>query len=639
VPGASQDQNTETHLSAGTFRNKYTTKIDQQLSRDTISGSYTFTDEKRDNPKGNGVSELIYFNKVTARTWQVTLADTHIFSPTIVNEFRFGGTRPNSRRGPTIKDPVITDVLGLQNATGDSGWPCLYPYTSDGYLEFGNFYYDDDNPQTAPQFFGTYADNLSWTKKNHAIKIGGQFRTMAINSDEIGQPRGCYEFPPEWTALAANINGTWAPGTGSGFASFLLGYPMAGELRTNKGFFYHRQKDLAAYVQDDWKVNSRLTLNLGLRYEFYTRYKDKNDQIASYDPVTKAMVTTTQVQDAYLVNSAAIAAYEAAGVIFKSAAEVGFPSGLLKSDYNDFAPRLGFAYALDSKGTTVIRGGYGISYWTIPLISLQARSRGNPPFDYRRLMVEYPPSYDYSFVGQKDFTTTIPPYVLGGGTKAFDDTQIKIGSPITMQPFDPDMKDSMAQSWNLTLEHQFFSKMGVRLSYVGTKGSNLQVVDPINTAAPASKMPGVSAPNRRVNPVYSDVGTVKFLGRSISHQLQAEIKRNISRGLTFNAYYAWNRSLNNSDYAAGSAGGLGILGDRQSGIPSLEDRLQLEWASSSNYPIHQFVFHMLWDLPFGPNQRWGANSNPVVSRIIGGWQVAALGSMRSGMFGNVNRTN
>jgi hypothetical protein len=631
IAGAPIDQNMETHLSASQTRNKYTTKIDHQMSRDTISGSYSYTDQLADSPKG-GVSEEIYFNKTTANTWQITLADTHIFTPTIVNELRIGGTRPTSRRGPTIKTPAITDVLGLQNATGDTGWPCLYPYTAGGNLEFGNFYCDDDNPQTAPQVFWTFADNLSWTRKNHQFKIGGQFRMAAINSNEIGQPRGCYEFPPEWTALAADPSGVWVPGTGSGFASFLLGYPMAGELRTNKGFFYHRQKDLAFYFQDDWKVNSRLSLNLGLRYEFYTRYKDKNDQIASYDPVTKAMVTSGPIEQAYQVNASAIAAYEDAGVIFKSASEVGFPSGLLAPDHNDFAPRIGFAYSLDHSGKTILRGGYGISYWTIPLIGLQSRSRTNPPFDFRKLMVDYPPSYDYSFVGQKEFTTTVPPYVLGGGTLAFDDSTLsKIGVPISMAPFSSDMKDSMAQSWNLTLERQLWSKTGVRFSYVGTKGTNLQMIDPINTAAPASTMPGVSTQNRRVNPIYGDVGTLKTYGYSVSHQFQAEVKRNMARGLTVQAFYAWNRTLATTEFATGG-GSTQILGDRQSSISSQADRIGLEYAVSSAYPANQFTFNFLWDLPFGPNQRWGANTNSVVSRLIGGWQAAATGGIRSGMY-------
>ncbi len=109
-------------------------------------------------------------------------------------------------------------------------------------------------PRQRRKLFGHFADNLSITRGKHALKIGGQIRTMAVNSDEIGQPRGCYEFPADWTALAADPSGVFAPNTGSGFASFLLGYPLAGELRTNKGFYYHRQKDFAFYFHDDWKA-------------------------------------------------------------------------------------------------------------------------------------------------------------------------------------------------------------------------------------------------------------------------------------------------------------------------------------------------------------------------------------------------
>jgi hypothetical protein len=247
-------------------------------------------------------------------------------------------------------------------------------------------------------------------------------------------------------------------------------------------------------------------------------------------------------------------------------------------------------------------------------------------------MVDYPPSYDYSGVGQKEFTEGKPPYVLGGGKLAFDDTNLVIGVPITMQPFDPNLKDSMAQSWNLTVEHQLFSKTGVRMSYVGTKGSNLQIVDPINTAAPASTMPGVSTQNRRVNPVYSDVGRLTFLGDSSSNQFQAEVTRNVSRGLSLQAFYAFNRSVNTSDYSSGNSAALTILGDRQSGIASQADRIRLEKATSSNYPIQQFTFNFVYDLPFGPNQRWGTSGNAFLSRLIGGWQVATIGSVRSGLF-------
>ena len=224
-------------------------------------------------------------------------------------------------------------------------------------------------------------------------------------------------------------------------------------------------------------------------------------------------------------------------------------------------------------------------------------------------MKDYPPSYDYSGVGQKEFTTTIPPYVLGGGTLAFDDTNLVIDSPIFVSPFAPDIKDSMAQSWHLTVERQLFSRTALRLSYAGTKGSNLQISDPINTAAPASTMPGVSTQNRRANPVYGDIGRSTSLGYSSSHQFQAEVRRDVSRGLTLGVFYALNRSVSTSDSVSASAA-VAILGDRESGIVSQADRIRLEKASSSNYPIHQFTFGFPLGFAFWTQRAVGHQQQP-----------------------------
>ncbi len=111
----------------------------------------------------------------------------------------------------------------------------------------------------------------------------------------------------------------------------------------------------------------------------------------------------------------------------------------------------------------------------------------------------------------------------------------------------------MAQSWNLTVERQLTTTIGLRLSYVGTKGTNLQMVEPINTAAPASTMPGVSTQNRRVNPIYGDVGRFEGYGYSNSHQFQAEVRRSMTRGMTFQAFYAWNRTLASTEFATGGS--------------------------------------------------------------------------------------
>ncbi len=634
IAGAPIEQNLEVRLPSGTDEDKFTVKGDHQTEKDTYSLTYTFVDQVKPSPKGGSPTTEIYYNTVTARTSQGTFANTHTFSPSVVNEFRLGFTRPNSRRGPTIKDPKITDLLGLQNVTGDSGWPCLYPADPvSGDLEFGGWpsgiFWDDDNPQTAPQLFTTWADNLSMIKGNHSLKMGGQFRTMAVNSDERGQPRGCYTFGPQWTGLG-DANNNIVPGTGSGFASFLLGYDDWGELRSDKGFFYHRQKDLGVYFHDDWKVSSRLTLNLGLRYEYYTRYRDLRDQISTYDPKSKVIVLNDPVDKAFAVNPAAVTAYQAAGVVFKTAAETGLPEHLLQPDRNDFAPRIGFAYQLTGSGKTVLRGGWGLNYWTLPLITLQSPTRQNAPFNFTRSQVGYPREKAGLF-------RTAPPYVLGGSTPAFSDSAVSIAAPVGIAPFDPYMKDSMAQTWNLTLQQEILPQTSLQLSYVGTRGSELQFNEPVNTAYPQSLYPLLSDPARRADPIFGDVGTLKTGAWSQSHQFQAELMRNVSRGVTFQAFYVLAKTLNTSEQATAGSGALPILGDRRSGIASLEQRLELEKGDSAYYPRHRFTFNFLIDLPWGPGQRLAGSAKGVLGKILEGWQIAAISTNRSGLFFSPDR--
>ncbi len=622
------DQNLEVRLPSGTNEDKFTAKGDHQAGKDNFSLTFTFVDQVTLNPKGGATTE-IYYNTGTARTYQGTFADTHTFSPNMINEFRLGLTRPNSRRGPTVKDPKITDFLGLQNVTGDSGWCCLYPNDYSGASEFGDLFWDDDNPQTAPQLFTTWVDNLSLVKGSHSLKTGVQFRTMAVNSDERGQPRGCYEFGAQWTGLG-DENGNLVPGTGSGFASFLLGYTTWGQLRSDKGFFYHRQKDLGVYFQDDWRVSDRLTLNLGLRYEYYTRYRDLRDQISTYDPVSKALVLESPVDQAFSVNPAAVAAYQAAGVVFTTASAVGFPDHLLEPDRNDFAPRLGFALQLTNSGRTVLRGGWGINYWTLPLITLQAPTRQNPPFNFRQSQVGYPTS-------NQDILRTSPPYVLGGGTLAFSDKEVFIQAPVDISPFSPYMRDSLAQTWNLTLQQEILPQTSLQLSYVGTRGSNLQFSEPVNTAYPASLYPGVSDANRRADPIYGNANTLKTGGWSQSHQFQAEVRRNVSKGVIFQAFYVLAKTLNTSEQNTGESGALRILGDRASGIPDLDQRLALEKGNAAYYPRQRFTFDFLIDLPWGPGRRLAGGTKGVLGKILEGWQIAAISTNRSGFFFSPDR--
>jgi hypothetical protein len=611
-------------------RNRYTAKLDHHFSeKDTLSGSYSFIDQANTQSRsgyGGTPTTEIYFNKGTSRTQIITLSETHIFGPNAVNELHLGATRPHDRRGPPIRTPARTTLMNLPNVTGDTGWPCLWPGDENWETDTG-LHFDDDNPQEAPQVFLQANDNLSMQRGTHHFNLGGYYRALTINSDERGQPRGCYSFGTDSTGLEDGATGLPLPGTGSGLASFLLGIPDYADLRSDKGFFYHRQKEFAVYFQDDWKVTPRLTLNLGLRYDYFGRYRDKRNQIATFDPASGAIVTPFSVWG--LAYPPAVAAYEDAGVVFKTAGEVGFPLFLLKPDRNDIAPRVGVAFKLTEK--TVLRGGYGIYYWTTPLITLQAPSRQNPPFNFTRSAVTGDPN---------ETLRRVPPFIMGltPPDQIFSNTQISIsGSNLGINPFDPYMQDSWADTWNVTVERELLAQTSLRVSYVGTRGHNLQIVDPINTPAPASLYPDLSTPERRQFPLYSNMATLKVLGSSQSHQLQIEVKRTTRRGITAQGFYVFQKTADTSTFSAASSAALGVLGAGQSGIADINARLQLEKGESGNYPRHNVSFNFLIDLPFGPGHAWTGGTNPVVGKVIGGWQVASISAFRSGFPFSTNR--
>ncbi|RPJ49570.1 MAG: hypothetical protein EHJ95_08565 [Methanobacteriota archaeon] len=231
-----------------------------------------------------------------------------------------------------------------------------------------------------------------------------------------------------------------------------------------------------------------------------------------------------------------------------------------------------------------------------------------------------------------------PPYVLGGSTPAFSDTEVFVAAPVNISPFSPYMKDSMAQTWNLTLQQELLPQTSLMLSYVGTRGTDLQFSEPVNTAYPASLYPNIpNEADRRANPVFRDVNTLKTGAWSQSHQFQAELMRNVSKGITFQAFYVLAKTLNTSEQSTGNSGALPILGDRRSGIADLEQRLELEKGDSGYYPRHRFTFNFLIDLPFGPGQRLAGGAKGPLAKILEGWQIAAISTNRSGLFFSPDR--
>ena len=625
-------------------RTLLTAKLDQVLGSNRLSGRYTYTDETNFAPK-----YFLNSNDRLVGGHNAALSFTELLRPNLINEIRAGVQRFHAYRGPHIIDPPITATLGLPTYPGTVAWPGIYfgdSWTSSGYFDG----IDRDNPQDAPSLTLTFADNLSWTHGKHELKFGVFFQRSAVNTFETGQPGGDYNFSGSFTGLmdpTAAAKGTLnqqTPNTGAGLADMLLGETDYSALNQYPRF-YTRQSDFAAFVQDNWRVNRRLTVNAGLRYEYWSPFSDKRNQASTLNLNAPGGPVVVTAGDGAITSQglpqAVVDAYTKAGLRFQSAKDAGYPSSLWTMQKNNWAPRIGAAYNLDDK--TVIRGAYGIYYWVMPLVQYHQNTRKNPPFSY---------SFQ-SLVDDNDGTAAELVFPVGGSAysnqspdaRTFGKTfitpsalSISKGGGWNILPWDTNYKPQIAHEWNFTVERRLPFKLGGRVSYVGTHGGNLIQYDPINAPAPRSLSPaGASVPARRLYPDFASSTTgsmdlLRYIGYSNSNQLQTELRRNYANGFVVQASYTFQKTLTTAEGSNNSFGGLEMLPAALTNNAPTAQRLRSLYANDSGLPRHNVSLNFNYELPFGKSKAFLGNSNGLVSRIVSGWNASAFYYFRSGLF-------
>ncbi len=618
-----------------------TTKVDQVIGTSRLSARYTYT-----NKNNFGVG---YFLNPENRLYggnNGALSFTSLIKPTLINEVRVGTQQFHAYRGPQTIAPPITGVLGLPTYPGTVAWPGIYYDDNWNYLFDG---IDRDNPQDAPGVSIDFSDNLTWTHGKHEIKVGFLTRYSAVNTYETGQPGGDYNFSGNFTGLmdpsaaAGGIFDQPVTDTGAGLADMLLGYVDYSGLNQYPRF-YTRQHEYAGYVQDNWRVSHRLTLNLGLRYEYWTPFQDKRDQASTLDLTAASGPTVVYAGSGSLAShgfpQAVVSAYTAAGLPFESASQAGYPSSLWHMQKRNFAPRLGLAFQLDDK--TVVRGGYGIYYWVMPLVQYHQNTRHNPPFSYSLA----------SNVDNNDNTAAELAFPAGGsnwanqspdartfGTQFINPSALSIAknSGWNILPWDPNYKTQKAQEFNFTVERQLPWRLGARVSYVGTHGNNLVDYDPINVPVPRELAPAGATPaQRRAYPNFASSGTgsmdlMRFIGYSNSNQLQTEIKRNFSNGLVLQGFYTYQKTLTTAEGSNNSFGALEMLPAGLTNNASTAVRLRGIYAPDGELPTQTLSFNGNYELPFGKGKQYLANTNGLLSRVISGWNTSAFYYWRSGL--------
>jgi Carboxypeptidase regulatory-like domain/TonB dependent receptor len=596
-------------------RNNFDVRIDQKYTeKDYAFFRFSYEDQPSlipgpfDNTGGDGGG---FFSGVEDNAYRSFATSwTHLFRSNLTNELRLGYNRVNSQRQQLNADKTSEALLnfpggfpGIPNVPGNGGLPQLT--------------FNDINQIGSPTFLpshevqNTYgvSENLTWVHGNHSFKFGTDIRSEEFTIFQPAAPRGTLDFGPGLTDNpAAPFSG------GSGFASFLVGLSDSGSINNLHNIDYHHQV-YAFYGQDDWKVTPNLTLNLGLRYELFTTIKERNNELGTFDLSTGALIVPKGLNVHLTPQLAAIIPVQATGT-----------PGLISPDINNFAPRIGLAYKVNTK--LVVRAGYGIFYGGDEAGPYSNPSMGfNPPFFVSKNFNQpcgaasaNPASVDCSLPG-------IPTLSSGFPANSLTDPE----PPPLLFSLDPKLVTPYMQQWHLSTQYELPSNTVFEVTYAGSRGLKQYIYLNGNQAEPNPDPNLPFAPRRPLPQLDGAIGWFRSAGFSNYNSLQTRVEKRFSRGLTFLASFTWAHAL---DIASNADLGAQNNGDfRDFRNPSQE-------YGNSDFDIrHRFVFSYLYELPIGHGKRMMGDASGVLNQIVGGWQVGGITSVSSGNWFTITDDN
>jgi hypothetical protein len=540
---------------------------------------------------------------------QITISDTHTFSPTLLNEFRFGLTEIQISifncgvGGACGVSPTFAQDIGIPNANDGSleaSGGALIGNFNTGFLEFtgdgGLFQVKSKNP-----YFG---DTVTIVKGDQVLKAGGELRLRHLNTIDGGRTgalKGQFQYGDtgpitgpnatcpagSGTAAACFVRPDGIPygGTGNGQANILLGLPaiFVSKSKIFGGPFDLRSQEWGLFVQDDWKVNDRLTLNLGLRYDLFLPYSEANGRYSLFDIAQQKVV--------------------AAG---------GGGDRIIETDKNNFGPRIGFAYSIDKAKTMVLRGGYGLLY-TLDGVDYPPGVR-NPPFTNSIGLNQNGNARDQNGVGIPTATTftmqTGPPNI----TAQVDPNNIPVD--IGVFAVDPEQKTGLVHQFQLSFQYQFSKDYSLDVGYVGNRSRNLLYANNIGTGGLASAKNAAGE--------FLNNAVIYTNGASSSYDaLQTQVQKRFSNNVQGQISYTWSHTIDNN---TGIFNGLGDSRNNRGGPINPFD-LDVDRGNSSLDVRHLLSANAIIDLPFGKGQRFLADGP---DRLVSGWQLNIIQSARSG---------
>jgi hypothetical protein len=607
-------QNYQTEAEPTTDSEQYHGRIDHRLSANNSIYTRVSWFDHRPFQKQVIFPGDMYGRKDDMSNKNIVLADTHTFSPTLINEFRVGVVRQYFTFADASFGQDWPRKLGLPSNVPDDVIPTigLSGYTSVGYGTVGK----------RGSLNWNFQENLTKIYGNHTLKVGMEFRLLDASNRQTSNPSGNFSFT---AALTGDVQRP--TGTGSSVASMILGAVRTATVDQSQGITMDAYAT-TFFLQDDWKVTRKLTLNLGLRHDFQQNPVERYDRLMNFDLNGKSSASG-------LIGRAVYAGVD------------GQPSQWRNEDHNDFGPRFGFAYDIFGRGTTVVRGGYGIYY---PLIFYNANF-GSAGTGFTSMTTTYNPAgNDFNLVGlqYKDGFPYAPAQPLGvkGGPDAFLGQAVKLSEANGPTP--------MAQQWNLSLQQQLPGRWLVDATYSANRGShfiagsyNYNQLDPQylslgRTLLDSVKNPyaglvpgalGAATITRRQSllpfPYYGAINvTNPRLGSYSSNLFLFSVEKKSTNGLTLLFSYTGGKLM--SDALQLPQSDFGENNSRESVFQDGKYNRRLERAIDPQDVSQRGVVSAVYELPFGTGKRWNP-ANPVLRRVVGGWQVNAIGTLQTGL--------